>query len=144
MVLKFCVPLLKKKRLKYVRHFQPLAWLLLAAFVAKYLVLASLFEPGDSIARSVLQSLVRGVTLGTVQGVAYAPATGYTAFLGIALYLCGLWLASPPRDPDADRLYDLLARSDRLSPRVRARLLAAIPAEPVDAAIVESDDEHRA
>ncbi len=124
------------------RLVKSLAGLLLAAFVAKYVFLASLFAPGDSITRSVLQSLVRGVTLGTVQGVAYAPATGYTAFLGFALYLCGLWLASPPRDPDADRLYDLLASADRLSQRERARLLAAIPGETVDAALVESDEEH--
>lgn len=108
------------------RLVKSLGGLLLASFVAKYLLLAALFEPTESTAKSLVQALLRGVTLGGLESEPYARATGYTAFAAVALYLVGLWAASPPRDAGDDLLYELLARRSRLAPAERRRLLAAL------------------
>lgn len=103
-----------------------LGGVLLAAFVVKYMLLAALFEPGESMARSILQSVLHGVTLGGLESEPYARATGYSAFACIAMYLVGLWASSPPRDARFDLLQELLARPDALTDRQRQRLLDAI------------------
>lgn len=123
------------------RLVKTLGGLLLAAFVVKYLLLAALFEPTDSLAKSIVQSLLAGVTLGGIESVAWARATGYTAFASVALYVVGLWGASPPREPDEAVLDELLAARGRLSPAERRRVIAALapPALPetIDAEIEE-------
>lgn len=125
------------------RLVRALAGLFLAAFVVKYVLLAALFEPSESTAKTLVQSLLKGVTLGGLESAPYARATGYTAFAAVALYLVGLWATSPPRDADDDLLFELLAERDRLGPAERRRLLAALAAprlpEAVDAEIVEED-----
>lgn len=100
-----------------------LGGLLLAAFVVKYLLLASLFEPSDSVGRSIVQSVLRGVTLGGIESEPYARATGYTAFACVALYLVGLWASSPVRDARSDRFAALLANPDALTDDQRQRIL---------------------
>jgi hypothetical protein len=124
------------------RLVRALGGLFLASFVVKYVLLAALFEPSESTAKTVVQALLKGVTLGGLESAAYARATGYTAFAAVALYLVGLWAASPPRDPDDDVLFELLADRDRLGPEARRRLLAALAAPRLPEAVdAEFDDE---
>ena len=125
------------------RLVRALAGLFHTSFVVKYDLHAALYEPSESTAKTVVQALLRGVTLGGLESAAYARATGYTAFAAVALYLVGLWAASPPRDPDDDILFELLADRDRLGPDARRQLVAALAAprlpEAVDAEIDEED-----
>ena len=100
--------------------------LLLAAFVSKWVLLAALFEPSDSLAKSVVQSLLRGVTLGGIESEPWARATGYSAFACVALYLVGLWASSPPRDPADDVVYEILTDRGRLTHAERQRVRAAL------------------
>jgi hypothetical protein len=104
--------------------------LLLASFVVKYLLLVPFVAPSDSFAKTLVQQLLRGVTLGGVSSEAWAPATGYTAFASVALYVAGLWSASPPADPREELLFDALARRGQLTAAER-RLLLEAAAEPV-------------
>ena len=111
------------------RFVKGLGGLLLATFVVKYILLVALFEPSESLAKTVAQALLRGVTLGTIETVPYARATGYTAFAAIAFYLVGLWAASPPSSR-GDVLYEMLLERGRLSPGEERRVLEALaPAE---------------
>ena len=87
--------------------------LLMAVFVVKWVLLAALFEPSDSLAKSIVQSLLRGVTLGGLESEPWSRATGYTAFACVALYLVGLWASSPPREPDEPREQRMLDRVER-------------------------------
>ena len=128
------------------RFVRGLGGLFLASFVVKYVILAALFEPTDSTVKSLVQTLLKGVTLGGVESEPYARATGYTAFAAVALYLVGLWAASPPRDEAGDLLYDVLVSRRRLTLEEQRRVLAALAparlpasAEPdaIDAEIVE-------
>jgi hypothetical protein len=129
------------------RFVKSLGGLLVAAFVVKYLLLVALFEPSESLSKTVLQTLLRGVTLGGIESVPYARATGYTAFAAVALYLVGLWAASPPPDPQGELLYELLASRRRLTAADERRLLAALAPdgtgeapEVIDAEIEEGSE----
>lgn len=110
-----------------------LGGVLLAGFVVKYLLLASLFEPGESVTRSIVQSVLRGVTLGGLESEPYARATGYSAFACVALYLVGLWAASPPRDARVDLLAEILARPEALTEGQRQRVLEALAPREIGA-----------
>lgn len=126
------------------RFVRALGGLLLAAFVVKYLLLAALFEPSESLTKTLVQSLLRGVTLGGIESAPYARATGYTAFAAVALYLLGLLAASPRRDESDDLLYELLADRGRLTAAERRRVIAALEPrllpEIVDAEIAEEEE----
>lgn len=113
------------------RLIKSLGGVLLASFVAKYVVLAAVFEPSDSTAKSIVQTLLNGVTLGALKSTPYARATGYTAFAAVGLYLVGLWALSPARTADEDLLYELLAEPHRLTDGERRRVLAALVARPL-------------
>lgn len=103
-----------------------LGGLLLVAFVVKYMLLAALFEPTESLARTIVQSVLHGVTLGGLESEPYARSTGYVAFAALALYLTGLWACAPPPDRRADVLADLLARRDALTDDERLRVIEAL------------------
>ena len=103
-----------------------LGGLLLAAFVVKYMLLAALFEPGESVARSIVQSVLRGVTLGGLESEPYARATGYSAFACVALYLVGLWASSPSRDERVEELTEILSHPETLTDAQRRRVLEAL------------------
>lgn len=126
------------------RFVRALGGLLLTSFVVKYVILAALFEPSESTTKTIVQTLLKGVTLGGLESVTYARATGYTAFAAVVLYLVGLWMASPPRDASDDLLFDLLAERGRLTAAERRRIVAALAApalpEAVDAVIVEEEE----
>jgi hypothetical protein len=65
------------------------------AFVLKHMLLAALYAPEDSWLKSFAKLLLGGLTLGTIESPAFAPATGYIAFFTVALYVAGLILLAP-------------------------------------------------
>lgn len=70
-----------------------------AAFVLKFVVLASLSDPDGGRTKKVLQLLLEGITLGTLAQEPLHPASGYIAFGTLALYLIGLALLPARRTP---------------------------------------------
>lgn len=68
------------------------------AFVLKFVVLAALYDPGSGLLRRVLLTLLEGVSLGTLGFTPDGGATGYLAFLALALYFVALVLL-PARRP---------------------------------------------
>ncbi len=78
-----------------VRLLRLLAVLLGSAFVLKFVVLAALSTPAEGRVTRALQVLFDGVTLGTIAQAEVGPATGYLAFIAIALYLTGIWMLPP-------------------------------------------------
>jgi len=84
------------------RLLRSLAVLFGTAFLLKHLLLASLYAPGGSFARRLFGALLEGVTLGTLDAPAYAPATGYISFFTLLLYVAGLSLLPPAPDDAPD------------------------------------------
>ena len=74
------------------RLLRSLAVLFGTAFVLKHMLLASLYSPDGGWLQRVTGALVSGVTLGTLDAPAFAPATGYISFFTLGLYLTGLML----------------------------------------------------
>lgn len=68
------------------------------AFALKFVVLASVYDPSGGVMRSVMLALLKGVSLGAIGFVPDGPATGYLAFVVLALYFVGLVLL-PGRQP---------------------------------------------
>jgi hypothetical protein len=82
-----------------------LAVLLGCAFVLRFIALESLYSPGRGVIKRVMTALMEGITLGALDYQPTGSATGYVAFLGLALYLVGLMLmptipTMPTDDPD--------------------------------------------
>jgi hypothetical protein len=71
-----------------------------SAFTLKYIVLAALSDPAAGRLQRVLLILLEGVTLGTLSQQVYRPATGYLAFLTLALFLLGLAMLPSRRESD--------------------------------------------
>jgi len=80
------------------RLLRSLAALFGTAFVVKHVLLSSLYEPGGGWLKRLAGALLEGVTLGTLEGRSYAPATGYVSFFALALYVGGLLLLPPALD----------------------------------------------
>lgn len=79
-----------------VRVLRSLMIIFGAAFILKFVVLASLASPAGGTVSRVLQILLEGVTLGTLNQPVSDPATGYVAFFVLVLFLFGLSML-PPR-----------------------------------------------
>ena len=62
------------------------------AFVLKHLLLASLYATDGGWLKRAAGLLAQGVTLGTLDAPAFAPATGYISFFTLGLYIAGLTL----------------------------------------------------
>lgn len=62
------------------------------AFVLKHLLLASLYATDGGWLKRAAGLLAQGVTLGTLDAPAFAPATGYISFFTLGLYIAGLVL----------------------------------------------------
>jgi hypothetical protein len=124
------------------RFLKSFAGLLLAAFLVKYVALAALAAPADTTAGTIAKALLRGVTLGTLESQAYGAATGYVAFVAVALYVVALWAAAPPRDERAAVLFDLLEARRQLTAADGRRVLAALaaPDDEPDAIDAETED----
>jgi IgA Peptidase M64/Peptidase M64 N-terminus len=99
-----------------------------SAFVLKYVLLASMYDPDGGLARRVFRTLLEGVTLGSLGYEPHRPATGYVAFFVVVLFLFGLFLLPRRgRRPRVDAL---------VSTRVLAMALAvgAVATSQADAA----------
>lgn len=83
------------------RLLRSVAVLFATAFALKHLLLAGLHGGGQGAwSRRLLSVLLEGVTLGTIDLPAFAPATGYLSFFTLALYVAGLALVRPdPQEP---------------------------------------------
>jgi len=68
-----------------------------SAFVLKYIVLAALSDPAGGWLKRVLQTVLEGLTLGTLTQTVYSPITGYVAFIALTLFFAGLALLPPRR-----------------------------------------------
>jgi hypothetical protein len=62
------------------------------AFVLKHLLLASLYATDGGWLKRAAGLLAQGVTLGTLDAPAFAPATGYISFFTLGFYIAGLML----------------------------------------------------
>jgi hypothetical protein len=60
------------------------------AFALKHLLLASLYSSDGGWLKQLAGALLQGVSLGTLDAPAFAPATGYISFFTLALYVAGL------------------------------------------------------
>jgi hypothetical protein len=112
------------------RLLRSLAALFGTAFVLKHLLLASLYEPGGGWLKRLAGLALEGVSLGTLDAPAYAPATGYLSFFTLALYVGGLALLPPAPGaatetaPHADELIGAYAELPPAEPAlVRETLL---------------------
>ncbi len=76
------------------RLLRSLAVLFGTAFILKHLLLASLYAPDGGWLKRIAGALVQGVSLGTLDTPAFAPATGYISFFTLGLYIAGLVLVS--------------------------------------------------
>jgi hypothetical protein len=108
------------------RLLRSLAVLFLTAFLMKHVLLGALYGgPSPALSRRLLNALLEGVTLGTVEAPSFAPATGYVSFLAVALYVGALAMVRPAPstlDP-SERLLDACRE---LPVEEQKRLLAAI------------------
>lgn len=77
------------------RLLRSLAALFGTAFLLKHMLLAALYAPDGGWLKRLAGALLEGVTLGTLDAPAFAPATGYISFFTLALYVCGLVLLPP-------------------------------------------------
>ena len=66
--------------------------LLGSALVLRFIVLENLYAPNTGTLKRLLTTLIEGASLGTIGYQPHAAATGYVAFLTVALYLIGLAL----------------------------------------------------
>ena len=106
------------------RLLRSLAVLFGTAFALKYMLLAGLRPADDGWMGRVGAALLHGVSLGTLDVPAFAPATGYLSFFTVALYVGGLMLV--PAAPGADEVSRLASDYRRLAPDDKARLREAL------------------
>jgi len=103
------------------------------AFVVKHILLANLYGPESGWFTKVAGSLLQGASLGTLDATPFAPASGYLAFITLALYVAGLFLLSfqaPPENASGSMQVNgpetLIAESkrgrDHLDPQARTLL----------------------
>jgi hypothetical protein len=97
-----------------LRLLRSVAVLLATAFALKHLLLAGLHGTGEGgWSRRVVSALLEGVTLGTIDLPAFAPATGYLSFFTLALYVGALALVRPAPDDARPELRRLAPAEER-------------------------------
>jgi hypothetical protein len=110
------------------RLLRSLAVLFGTAFVLKHMVLAGVSAPAGTWLRRLAGAVFEGLSLGTIDLPAVAPATGYISFFTLALYVAGLALLTPtPDDPGEARF--LLRAASQLPPGERRALAKALEEE---------------
>ena len=107
------------------RLLRSLCVLFATAFVLKHLLLAGLYGPEAGWGRRLMGVLLEGVSLGTLDVPAFAPATGYVSFFALALYVGGLVLVRPAPEDDGD-IRRLLGDYGRLTPAEQAAVREAL------------------
>jgi hypothetical protein len=98
------------------------------AFVLKHMILAGLYAPGGSWSRRLAGLIFEGLSFGTLDVPAVAPATGYISFFTLALYVAGLALVAPTPDEPGD-VRPLLRAASQLTPAERRELVKALEEE---------------
>jgi hypothetical protein len=106
------------------RLLRSLAVLFGTAFALKHMLLAGLRPAESGWMGRVAAALLQGVSLGTLDVPAFAPATGYISFFTVVLYVGGLMLV--PAAPGEDEVRRLARAYLRLGDDDRARLRDAI------------------
>jgi hypothetical protein len=110
------------------------------AFVLKHMFLAALYAPEGGWLKRFANLLLEGVTLGTLDSPAFAPATGYISFFTLALYVAGLILLAPaPQQLENEEARKLMHAYLKLPPQERLAIREAIVEDGGDALI--EDDE---
>lgn len=102
------------------RLLQSLGSLFGLAFVAKYLVLASLTVQGEQTwTQKILESLMKEASFGLLDLPKFSSGTGYIQFFTLILYVVGLILLSPSssKDPKSE---SLIITSDTTSNKLEA------------------------
>lgn len=77
------------------RLLRSLAVLFGTAFVLKHLLVAGLYSSEGGWLTRLAGVLAQGVSLGTLDAPAFAPATGYISFFTLAIYIGSLLLVTP-------------------------------------------------
>jgi hypothetical protein len=106
------------------RLLRSLAVLFGTAFALKHMLLAGLHPAETGWMGRVAAALLQGVSLGTLDVPAFAPATGYISFLTVVLYVGCLMMM--PAAPGGDEVRQLARAYRQLDDRERARLREAI------------------
>jgi hypothetical protein len=109
------------------RLLRSLAVLFGTAFALKHMLLAGLRPEQAGWMGRVGAALLQGVSLGTLDLPAFAPATGYLSFFTVVLYVGGLMLVPPA--PGADEIARLARDYRRLPPDEQARLREVLAEE---------------
>jgi len=91
------------------RLLRSLAVLFGTAFVLKHMLLASLYDRDGGWIKKLASALVQGVSLGTFDAPAFAPATGYISFFTLSFYVAGLLLLIFAADYDLDEARNQVA-----------------------------------
>lgn len=109
------------------------AVLLGCAFVIRYVALESLYAPGSSMMKRVLTAMLEGVTLGAIEYQPAGSATGYVAFVALALFIAGLVLLDWP-EPEPVRTSDFRLKPDatRALQSEPTRELTVVESEPLE------------
>jgi hypothetical protein len=106
------------------------------AFVLKHMLLASLYSPEGGWLKRLAGTLIEGISLGTLDAQAFAPATGYISFVTLALYVTGLLLMMPAPEGEPDEeAHHLVDAYRSLPPLERLTVRRAILEEPADGTI---------
>lgn len=124
------------------RLLRSLAVLFGTAFVLKHLLLAGLFAPDGGWLKRIAGALLEGVSLGTIDVPAFAPATGYISFFTLALYVAGLTLLTPaPKELQEADMQKLLEGYAKLSPQDRYAVREALAERQLELLRHEKDEE---
>lgn len=108
------------------------------AFVLKHLLLASLYSPEGGWLKRVAGVVLQGVSLGTLDTPAFAPASGYISFFTLALFVAGLFLIPFAQQRESDELTHpvIIENHLKLPPSVRVTARDAI----LEDSLTESDE----
>ncbi|HWN99562.1 MAG TPA: hypothetical protein VNS63_09865 [Blastocatellia bacterium] len=85
------------------RLLRSLAVLFGTAFVLKHILLAALYSQERGWLQRVAGALLQGVSLGTLDTPAFAPASGYISFFTLTLFVGGLLLLPFAQSGEADQ-----------------------------------------
>jgi hypothetical protein len=94
------------------RLLHSLAVLFGTAFILKHMLLAGLYSSDGGWLKRLAGVLLQGVSLGTLDTPAFAPATGYISFFSLALYVTGLFLLTFAWDSEKNEIGYLLESGD--------------------------------
>jgi len=101
------------------------------AFILKYILLASLYNPEGGWFNRIAGTLLQGITLSSLDTSAFATASGYIAFFTLALYVAGLILLAFARNGEAATVtHTLIGEYRQLSAADQQAVREAILSDP--------------